>query len=439
MSKIKTPAAIVTQVTDTSGLTRTGAITLAVFAAMFGFWAVLVPIAGAVIAPGKVVSDGNALVIRHELGGVVDGIKVSEGEKVSAGDTLIVLNPIKEKAMLDQINTRLASLGLKIARLIAQRDGTEFAPDLGNKVAMAETFGPGLTPEFLADQMTEHENWTARSEAEVSAIKAEARALAAERAGLADEIKAIERQRQSLGKDVKLFAQALKEGWGRAVELHEMERELARLDGLYIQANAKERALGNRLNEVGGRLKAAKAGFAQQVSAELASSRAERAELAQRLEAAQRAVDRVAVRAEVTGIINKLHVNTVGSAVEPFAPLVEIVPDDVPLLVEAKLEPTDIDDVYIGQTSEIVFSAFNRDLVDPVAAKVVFVSSDSHTDERTGMTYYTARLAVDRASSTAMPAIVPGMPVESYFRTNEHTLVQYLVSPITDSLSRAFR
>ena len=439
MSKIKTPAAIANEVTDTSGLARTGAITLVVFAALFGFWAVLVPIAGAVIAPGQVVSDGNALVIRHELGGVVDGINVSEGEKVEAGDTLIVLNPVKEKAMLDQINTRRAALGLKIARLIAQRDGTEFshAPDAAK--ANAKTYGPGLTAEFLADQVTEHKNWTARREAEISAIKAEARALQAERAGLGDEIKAIMRQRQSLKKDVALFAQAVKEGWGRAIELHQMERELARLDGLHIQATAEERALGNRLNEADGRLSAAIAGFAQQVSTELSKARAERAELGQRLQAAQRAVDRVAVRAEVTGHVNKLHINTVGSAVEPFAPLVEIVPDNVPLLVEAKLQPTDIDDVYIGQTSEIVFSAFNRDLVDPVAARVVFVSADSHKDERSGSTYYTARLAVDQAASKALPTIVPGMPVESYFKTTEHTLVQYLVSPITDSLSRAFR
>lgn len=431
--------AVAAQVTDTTGIARAGSLTLGIFAAVFGIWAVLVPIAGAVIAPGQVVSDGHSLVIRHEIGGVVDTIVVQEGEAVKAGDIILVLNPVKERAMLDQINTRMASLSLKIARLIAERDVTVFEPSLETLRAWKLEVGPRLANTLLADQTTEHINWLARRDAETSALKAQADALEKEQNGLVDEIKAIERQRESLGKDIKLFAEVLKEGWGRAARLHQMEREFAKLDGMLAQATAKRQALGNRRIESANRLDAVAAGFAQQVSTELSAARTERMELSQRLEAARRAVDRVEIRTETAGIVNKLHVNTVGSAVEPFSPLVEIVPESAPLLVEAKLAPIDIDEVHVGQAAEIVFSAFNRDVTDPMPAKVIFVSADSHSEERTGGTYYTVRLAFERNSTKDLPKLVPGMPVETYFRTSEHTLLQYLVGPISDSLSRAFR
>jgi len=431
-------AAMTARVTDISGLARIGALALGSFAAVFLVWGVLVPIAGAVIAPGRVVSDGNIRILSHEGGGVVAEIRAREGQRVVAGETVILLDPVNAEARLDQLRARLAGLDLKIARLVAERDGTVFPPSWDTFAEFVADHDPALLPDLLADQAGEHTNWVARRDAELAAVGSQGDALERKRDGLVAEIAALERQRGSLDQDLELRREALADGFGRAARLREIERETARLDGTLAQTQARLEALDRQRAEIASRLKAAGAGFAQQVSTELAASRAERLELAERLDAAQTAVDRVEIRADAAGVINRLHVNTVGGAVEPFAPLVEIVPDDAPLLVEARIAPTDIDEVHAGQAADVVFAAFSRDAHDPVPATVVFVSADARADERTGAEFYTARLSVDPVDGGDL-RIVPGMPVESYFSTGRHTLLQFLLEPVTDSFSRAFR
>lgn len=426
-------SAVLRQVTDVTGLVRTGAVVLAVFAVCVGIWAGAVPIAGAVIAPGRVVSDGNVQVLRHEAGGIIGRIRVAEGDRVEPGDTLLVLNPARERAALGQIETRLAALDVKIARLLAERDATPFpAPATGG----ART---GEIAALAADQLREHLDWIGRRDAELSTLEAEAAALERTRAGVQGEIAALRRQAASVAGDVRLRRQALQDGFGRKARLHELEREQARLEGAQAQKQAQLAALHEDRGRLEARLAATRAGFAQQASAELSRARAERLEIAERLDAARQAVERVEIRAPAAGVVNRLHVNTPGSAVEPYAPLAEIVPDGAPLLVEARLAPTDIDEVHVGQEAEIVLSAFSRDETDPLPAEVAFVSVDSHLEERTGARYYTARLKVRPPAGRALPPIVPGMPVESYFRTGQHTLLQYLAEPLTASFARAFR
>ncbi len=184
---------------------------------------------------------------------------------------------------------------------------------------------------------------------------------------------------------------------------------------------------------------AERSSFQQKVADELAKVRAEKLEATEALLGKQKAVARIDVRAPVDGIVNKLHVNTVGSAVEPFSPMIELVAEEQPLLIEARVHPADIDDIYPEQQARVVMSAFNRRLYDPVSAKVTFVASDARQDRADQEPYYTVRLVVDPADRQALPKILPGMPSEVYLTTHERTFADYIAEPFIQSFQRSFR
>lgn len=425
------------RVSDFSGATRLGSRVLAGFGAVFLIWAVIVPISGAVIAPGVVVSDGKSHVLRHATGAVVSAIHVREGDHVVAGALIAELSPETENAALGQLNARLAGLDVLLARLTAERDGTMFST---TPMDFALTqYAPDLVAEFAADQAEAFIARAERESAEQRVLAAQRQALLRERTGLEGENSALRLQLTSIGEDLDLRRAAQAKGYGRAAQLREVEREHARIQGSFERASGQLKAIDEQVREIDSRLAAQAAGLAQEISVEMVKARAERLELADQLAAAVIAVGRVEIRAPAAGIIDKLRVNTVGSAIEPFSPIVEVVPDDAPILVEARVAPIEIDDIAIDQEAEIVFGGLARKDFDPLPARVIFISPDSHLDERTGARYFTVRLDVDRNALGAMPRTGPGMVADAYFKKRDYTLVQYLLAPFTDSFSRAFR
>lgn len=424
------------RVTDFSATARLGGLVTAGFMALFGVWAVIAPISGAVIAPGIVVTDGRTQMLRHDRGGVVAAINVTEGDRVAAGDVIALLSPEAEKAALGQLTARLAVLDITLARLSAERDGLGFPTDLATRFA---AYDPALLSRVVADQQAEFAQRATRRSADQSVIAAQRQALVEDRVGLIGERDALVSQSASIAEDLSLRRAAAADGYGRAAQLRELEREDARLTGSLARLNGQLNAIDEQMAEMDARLASLDATFAQDVALELAKLGAERLELSDQLAAATVAVNRVEIRADQAGIVDKLHVNTVGSAIEPFAVIAEIVPDDQPILIEAKVAPIEIDDIEVGQMADIVFSGLSRKNDAPLSAEVVFVSPDSHLDERTGARYFTVRLDLDPTALADMPPTGPGMAVETYFRKPNHTLLQYLLAPLTDSFGRAFR
>ncbi|UJW85360.1 HlyD family type I secretion periplasmic adaptor subunit [Devosia sp. SL43] len=424
------------RVTDFSATTRLGGLVIGAFMAVFGVWTVVAPISGAVIAPGIVVTDGRTQMLRYDRGGVIAAINVAEGDRVAAGDVIAVMSPEAEKAALGQLTARLAVLDVTLARLAAERDGQDFPADLTTRFA---GYDAGLVTSVIAGQQAEHAQRAVRRAADQSVIAAQRQALVEDRAGLVGERDALLSQSASLAEDLALRRAAAADGYGRAAQLRELEREDARIAGSLARLDGQLNSVDEQLAEMDARLASLDATFAQDVAMELAKLGAERLELSDQLEAATVAVDRVEVRADQPGIVDKLHVNTVGSAVEPYAVIAEIVPDDQPVLIEAKVAPIEIDDIAVGQMADIVFSGLSRKDDAPLEAEVVFVSPDSHVDERTGARYFTVRLDLSREALAGLPPTGPGMAVETYFRKPNHTLLQYLLAPLTDSFGKAFR
>ena len=193
------------------------------------------------------------------------------------------------------------------------------------------------------------------------------------------------------------------------------------------------------MSEINQRLNQLVDQFNEAVARELAELRSEKLALANELQAARNAVDRVALEAPASGTIDKLHVNTIGSAIAAYQPLVEIVPDQKRLQVEEEVRPADIDQVRVGQNARLSLSAFDPTEFPSVDGRVVFISPDRRMNQRTQRAYFVVRLELLPEQENELPALVPGMPVEAFLETGTRTFFQMVFEPVTKSMQRSFK
>nr|WP_321443439.1 HlyD family type I secretion periplasmic adaptor subunit [uncultured Cohaesibacter sp.] len=431
---------VLESVTSVKASLIVGITSTLVFMGGFAVWAFGVPLSGAIIAQGTVITDGNLQVVRHERGGALSGLFVKEGEHLKKGQVIATLSRPEDKAAAAELKARIASLSIKQIRLEAEsRNADSFgkadlASNEASQLVEASTFS-----DLITDQMNEFTNRKKQLSDTIDVLLAQKRALQEQKAGTQSEVSSYRVQFSSLSEEVSLLREAARQGYGRANVLRERERSHAELKGKIEKSTSTIASYEQQIDEVEHRISAERSNFMEKVSTELAKVRAERMEAVEALSGKVDAVARIDITAPVDGVVNKLHINTIGSAVEPFAPMVEIVSDDQPLLIEAKIQPADVDQVYPKQKARAVLSAFNRRLYDPVSAEVTFVGADARQDRADEPPYYTVRLRVDETAGAQLPSIVPGMPSEVYLTTYDRTFADYIAEPFVQSFQRAFR
>jgi HlyD family secretion protein len=178
-----------------------------------------------------------------------------------------------------------------------------------------------------------------------------------------------------------------------------------------------------------------------EVGAELADIRTKLAELQERKTAAQDQLDRLAIRAPQSGIVHELAVHTIGGVVQAAEPLMLIIPSATALAVDARIAPGEVDRLHVGQKVALRFSSFNQRTTPEIDGRLTRVSADVMQDERTGLSYYTARIDIsaDQLARLGMVKLLPGMPVETFIATEERTVLSYLLKPLSDQVLHAFR
>jgi multidrug efflux pump subunit AcrA (membrane-fusion protein) len=156
---------------------------------------------------------------------------------------------------------------------------------------------------------------------------------------------------------------------------------------------------------------------------------------------AEDAIARATIKAPVSGVVIELKIHTTGGVIKAGEPLMAIVPRDEPLTIEAQIEPNDIDVVRPGLAAHVRLTPYNVRFAPPMPGKVVHVSADRFTDQKSGANYYMARIALTKKPSDIDPQIklYPGMPAEVIIVTGERTMFDYLAAPITRSFRKAFR
>ena len=417
---------------------QAGLIIVIVLAGGVGGWAGTMKISGALIAPGSIVVESNIKKVQHPTGGIVGELRVRDGDRVKKGDIVVRLDDTVTRANLAIISKGLDALAARKARLESERDGNETVKFPDNLDARAGN------PDVAAIRDGERKLFELRRNARVGQ-KAQLRQRIEQ---LKEEIRGLQAQRESKEKEIKLIERE-KEGvyelWKQKLvqltKLTQLEREATRLQGEAAQLVAQTAQVAGKISETELQILQIDRDLSSEVAKETREIDAKIGEFVERKITAEDQLKRVDIRAPQDGTVFQSSVHTVGGVITAGDPIILVVPDADTLTVESRVNPQDIDQVQVGQSALLRFSAFNMQTTPEINGAVTRISADTSTDQRTGQSYYTIRIAMPPKEVARLGdvRIVPGMPVEAFVQTGDRTMLSYLAKPLHDQMMRMFR
>jgi HlyD family secretion protein len=403
-----------------------------------GGWAATAVISGAVVASGSVVVDSNVKKVQHPTGGIVGELRVRDGDRVHAGDVVVRLDETVTRANLAIVTKGLGEMMARKARLESERDGLDTITFPAQLVADAGD------PDRAAAMDSESKLFNLRKTAR-SGQKAQLRERVAQ---LGEEITGLAAQQNSKSKEIALVERELagvRDLWNKSLvqltRLTALEREAARLDGERGQLVAAAAQAKGKIAETALQILQIDQDIASDVAKELREVDGKIGELVERKVAAEDQLKRTDIRAPQDGTVFQLAVHTVGGVITAGDPIMLIVPEADNLSVEVKVNPQDIDQLQLNQKAILRFSAFNIRTTPEIEGVVTRISADTSTDQRTGQSYYTVRIAMpaEQIERLGEVKLLPGMPVEAFMQTRDRTMLSYLIKPLHDQFLRAFR
>ena len=425
---------------DVERYARRGLIFLFVTLISFGLWAVYAPLSSAIIAVGEIVVDSNRKSIQHYEGGIIEQILVRDGEYVEAGTPLVQLETTQWQADLSATRERMHGVKAELERLMAEqnfRESLAFSEEL-QQIAL---HNPDLRS-MLHQQTQLH---SARIKAHLQhrrALETRIEQIQRQITGLEQEANVHEQHIASLQEEEQAFSALHHEGLGDGQRARELRRAILQLQNELTRANTEASRLAIQSTEAELELANHMQNFLTEVAERTKEQQTEYFTLQEQLRVAEDRLRRATIRAPENGIIVDLQVHTIGGVIGGGNTLLDLVPVEDYLVVEAKIMPQDINDVYLGQLADIRFSAFKTQLTQVVEAEITYLSADRLLDERDGAPYYLARLRVTEEGQkhfTDDIVLRAGMPAEVMIRGEERTLLSYLLKPITDSMARGMK
>ena len=406
----------------------------------FGTWAVTSQIAGAVVASGRIEVDRNRQIVQHETGGVVADILVDEGDSVAAGDVLLRLDAEQLTSQLAIVEGQLYELMARRGRLEAQRDEVETV------TFDEELLTAGATNPDVQELVDGQRNLF---DARRVSVAQELEQLGKRRAQINAQIRGVDAQEAALSRQLELIEEELANqqslldrGLTQASAVLTLMREQARLRGQIGELSAQKAQSQERVTEIDiERLKLRSAGREEAIT-QLRDLRYRELEMAEQRRALRAEIDRLDIRAPVSGVIYGMQVQTPRSVVRAAEPLMYLVPQDRPLIIASQVQTIHIDQVAVGQEVNLRLSALNQRTTPELVGKVLQVSADSIEDDATGQSYYRAEIALNPGETDKLEEgtiLLPGMPVEAFIRTGERSPMAYLLKPMADYFARAFR
>jgi HlyD family secretion protein len=403
-----------------------------------GGWGATTVISGAVVASGSLVVDSNVKKVQHLTGGIVGELRVRDGDRVRAGDIVVRLDETVTRANLAIITKGLNELMARKARLESERDGSDTI------TFPAQLFAGAGDPDRAAAMDSERKLFNLRKTAR-SGQKAQLQERIAQ---LQEEISGLTAQQGAKTKEIGLIERELagvRELWKQNLvqlnRLTALEREATRLDGERGQLIAAAAQAKGKIAETALQILQIDQDIASDVAKELREVDGKIGEFIERKVAAEDQLKRVDVRAPQDGTVFQLAVHTVGGVITAGDPIMLIVPEADNLSVEAKVNPQDIDQLQLNQKAILRFTTFNARTTPEIEGIVTRISADTSTDQRTGQSYYTVRIAMaaDQVERLGDVKLLPGMLVEAFVQTGDRTMLSYLMKPLHDQFVRAFR
>jgi len=415
--------------------TRRMLLPLAVVLGLIAFWSATAPLSGAVVANGQVKVELNRKTVQHQEGGIVREILVRDGERVRAGQPLVVVGDVRSDSELSLLQDQLRAARIRSARAEAE---AALQPRFA---APADLAGQKDAAEHLA---REHVLFTARRrtlDEQIAALERQIREARVQAGALETQIAATETSARLSAEELEMNGKLVREGFINRTKLLELQREASDYFARVGEYRSDLAMARQRVGELEARIAQARNQYQQQAADELKEASAKVRELTEKLRPSQDQVERQMVRSPVDGEVMSMHISAVGEVVGPREAILDVVPEHEKLVVEARIHPQDIDHVHKDAPAEVRLSAFDARTVPLLPAKVLFISPDRVTQPETGESWFVATVEVDAASLKDYPQIQlhAGMPAELFVTTPQRTLFQYLTKPLHLFVSRAMR
>ncbi|MFY0594934.1 MAG: HlyD family type I secretion periplasmic adaptor subunit [Cognatishimia sp.] len=406
----------------------------------FGTWAAQTKISGAIIASGTIEVDRNRQVVQHLDGGRVSKILVSEGDTVQAGDPLIHLDNAPISSQIAIHESHLYELMARRGRLESERDNGPAISFDSDLVEAAEK-----SPEIQSLINGQSRLFTARK----STLDREIEQLGIRRDQLQNQVTGIQAQEVALFKQIELIDRELSDqtallnkGLAQASRVLNLERERARLSGQIGALAADKARTEGRLTELGIEVLKLKSARREEAITKLRDLQYREIEAREERDLQIARLSRLIIRAPVSGVVYGLTVFAEQSVIRPAEPLLYLIPQDRPLVIATKIEPIHIEHVHINQDVILRFSAFDQNTTPELNGIVSRVSADIFVDDATQLSYYRAEILVNEGELDKLPenlTLIPGMPVDSFLKTDDRTPLAYLIKPFQDYFAKAFR
>jgi HlyD family type I secretion membrane fusion protein len=419
-----------TDLDDIKPIVRAGLLVIAGGLVVIGVWAYFAPLSGAVIAPGFVKVDLNRKVVQHQEGGIVRAVRVRDGERVAQGQELVLLDDVRIDAQLDLLRTQFDAERAKVARLEAERT-----------LAAKPVFPKDrLKQEFVT---REEALFRARREAldsQIAVLRRQIRETVEEADALAEQIGAEERALKLQKEELAANQRLLEQGYVQKTRLLTLQRAVAEYEARHSERRAELSKSRQRASELEFRILSMRNTYVQAATDELKESTGKMFDLEERIRPSRDASERQKIAAPIAGEVVGLRVFNAGSVIGPREVLMEIVPKEKRLIIEARIRPEDINHVRAGSEADIRLTAYQSRTTPLVPGAVTYVSGDRLVEQQTGAPYYIVHIDVpEQALGAANLRLQAGMPAEVFIRTDTRTALDYLLAPVTSYLRRAMR
>jgi HlyD family secretion protein len=405
------------------------------FGGFFG-WAFQARLDSAAVAAATVIVDSKRKTVSHLEGGILKSLLVREGETVRVGQGLLRLDDTRARAELLQLRGRRVGLEARIARLKAEQSGAKEVdfrdilersdPRIAEGVVTAER-------KLFAARQQELEGKVDIQQKVIEQAEAEAAALVAQ-------IDATARQKQIVDEELAIMQGLYDKRYAKRSQVSDLQGRQSELQGRageYAARKAKaEQAVA------GARLEILSIGTARQreIADDMQTSQLALMEVIEQITAAEDILKRVELTSPQDGIVTEIRFRTPGGVIRPGEPILDIVPENEPLIIEGRISPKDIDSVRVGSETQVRLTAFSARLMAPLQARVTYVAADQQVDDRTGTSYFTVRAEILPESLAASHVILyPGMPADMIVLNGSRRAIDYLIAPISESFNRAFR
>lgn len=424
--------------TDWQGMVRAGYLLVAVTVFGCGGWAAVSKIDGAVVAAGVIAVESNRKTVQHFEGGIVSDILVRDGDKVTEGAPLIRLDPTRNEATRDLYQRQIAGALALEARLIAQRDFSE-------TIQFPAEVESRRTDPVVASTITDNRN---QFEAKRESLQKALSVIDTQSRQAEQEINQSNAARQTaisqlatITRELPGLRILLEKGLTALTRVTTLERQQLDLQGVVTRAEFEQIKGREKLAELTAKGDQLRQDYRQEASNQIPDVKKQISDLRQQIIIAQDTLHRVDIVAPVSGTVQQLRIFTRGGVIRPGDPILDIVPVSAIMVVKAKIAPVDIDRVRVDKPVEIRLPQFQRYQSEVIRGIVKSVSQDTILDDATKMSYYAMEIVVDRATIPAVIAdrLSAGMTTDVIIPTGERTVLEYLVAPISDSLSKTFR